>query len=307
MRAAYERDLDLNLLRVFVVVADTGSVTEAARRLYVTQPAVSAALRRLNDALGAPLFVRAGRKLALSARGRALFERARPHLEGLVAATHASAGFDAATAVRTVRIGLSDSSESWLLAPLHRLLAAEAPGFRLVALAVQFRTVGHLLDTGAVDLAVSVADELPSGIVRRPLFHGGFVCLFDPRHLRLGKTPTLARYLAADHVVVSYNGDLRGIVEDLAGHTRRVRVSVPSFASVGALVDGSALVATVPAVVAADIRRTRPHLRTARVPFALAGSTVELLLRAAAVDDPAIGFVAEHLGQIARDAARAIA
>ena len=53
MNASYGRDLDLNLLRVFVVVADSGSVTRAASHLYLTQPAVSAALRRLTTAIGA--------------------------------------------------------------------------------------------------------------------------------------------------------------------------------------------------------------------------------------------------------------
>ena len=61
MHGIYEKDLDLNLLRVFVVVAEAGSVTEAASRLYLTQPAVSAALKRLTSTVGAPLFVRAGR------------------------------------------------------------------------------------------------------------------------------------------------------------------------------------------------------------------------------------------------------
>ena len=54
----FGRDLDLNLLRVFAVVAETGRVTEAAKRLYLTQSAVSAALRRLTTAVGAPLFLR---------------------------------------------------------------------------------------------------------------------------------------------------------------------------------------------------------------------------------------------------------
>jgi hypothetical protein len=55
MPSAYGRDLDLNLLRVFAVVAETGSVTAAASRLYLTQPAVSAAIRRLTAVVGAPL------------------------------------------------------------------------------------------------------------------------------------------------------------------------------------------------------------------------------------------------------------
>src|SRR5687768_11339185 len=123
MSTSYERDLDLNLLRVFVVVAETGSVTGAAGRLYLTQPAVSAALRRLRSAVGTALFVRAGRGLALTARGRRLFASARPHLEALVEAARSPASFDPATSERTVRLGLSDANETWLLPPLLRLLA----------------------------------------------------------------------------------------------------------------------------------------------------------------------------------------
>jgi LysR family transcriptional activator of mexEF-oprN operon len=301
MPGAYERDLDLNLLRVLVVVADTGSVTEAAKRLYVTQPAVSAALRRLRDAIGEPVFVRAGRSLVLSARGRALVERARPHLEGLVAAAQATAPFDPRTAERTVRLGLADSAESWLLPPLVHRLAREAPLLRVVAVAVQFRNVAALLANATVDVAITVADDLPSGVHRHPLYRGRFVCLFDPRHVSLGKKPSRARYLAAEHVVVSYNGDLRGIVEDFYGVERRVRVSVPTFHAAVGLVDGGALVATVPDVVAADARRHRPHLRVASVPFALEGAAVELLQRAAVRDDPAIRFVVSHVERIARE------
>ncbi|MDB4931514.1 MAG: Transcriptional regulator, LysR family protein, partial [Myxococcaceae bacterium] len=76
MNALYERDLDLNLLRVFAVVAAEGSVTRAAARLYLTQPAVSAALRRLATFVGAELFARQGRGLALTARGTALLAAA---------------------------------------------------------------------------------------------------------------------------------------------------------------------------------------------------------------------------------------
>jgi LysR family transcriptional activator of mexEF-oprN operon len=303
MPGAYDRDLDLNLLRVLVVVADTGSVTDAAKRLYVTQPAVSAALRRLREAIGEPLFVRSGRSLALSGRGRALVEQARPHLEGLVAAAQASAPFDPRTAERTVRLGLADSAESWLLPPLVHRLAREAPRLRLVAIAVQFRTIGALLANAGVDVAITVADDLPSSVHRHALYRGRFVCLYDPRHVRLGKKPSRARYLAADHVVVSYNGDLRGIVEDFYGVERGARVSVPTFHAAIGLVDGGPLVATVPDVVAADARVHRPHLRVASVPFALEGAAVELLQRAAVRDDPAIRFLVAQIERVARERA----
>src|SRR5690348_14923726 len=105
MNDNYGRDLDLNLLRVFAVVADSGSVTEAASRLYLTQPAVSAALRRLTGAVGAPLFARRGRGLALTSRGERLRAQAQPHLRALVEAALAPPRFAPATSDRTFRLG----------------------------------------------------------------------------------------------------------------------------------------------------------------------------------------------------------
>lgn len=291
MNRSYEKDLDLNLLRVFVVVAEEKSVTAAASRLYLTQPAVSAALRRLANAVGVPLFVRAGRGLALTARGRRLFATARPHLEALVGAALSPVAFDPKTSERTIRIGLADTAESWLLPGLLGELATEAPRMRVIVRPVQFRTVADALSSGAIDFAVTVADELPADVRRTPLFHGDFVCLFDPRHVRLGASPTIERYLAAEHVIVSYNGDLRGIVEDFFGLARRVRVSVPTFQSIGSIVDGSSLVATIPRMVAHDTIEYRPHLRTAKVPLEFHGTTMDLLWRSAVDDDEAVSFV----------------
>lgn len=300
MHGIYEKNLDLNLLRVFIVVAEAGSVTEAASRLYLTQPAVSAALRRLTTAVGAPLFVRAGRGLALSARGRRLFDSARPHLQALVEAALSPSTFDAKTSERTLRIGLSDANEAWLLPPLLRLLAEEAPRMKLIVRPVQFRTIAEALSTSAVDLAVTVADELPADTRRLTLFTGGFVCLFDPRHARLGKRLTMERYLEHEHVIVSYNRDLRGVVEDMLGVQRRIRVSVPTFHSIGALVEGSALLATVPIMVARELTSVRPNLRTAPLPLTLGSAPMELLWRNTVEDDEAIRFMRDQVVRVVK-------
>lgn len=294
--------LDLNLLRVLVAVADTGSVTAAARRLYLTQSAVSAALKRLTSAVGAPLFARAGRGIALTARGKRLLDACRPHLEALVRAALTPDAADARSAERTVRLGLADAMEAWLLPRLVQTLARDAPGIRLVIVPVQFRTVGEALASGRAELAVTVADELPAGISRRTLFVGDFVCLFDPRHARPGRRLTRASYLAHEHVVVSYNQDVRGIVEDLLGERRKVRVSLSSFHAVGRLVEGSALLGTVPRVLALDLVKERRALRVAELPFELPGSPMELLTRASVEDDPSVRYVRELVVRLAEGA-----
>lgn len=304
MTQVYGRDLDLNLLRVFVVVAETGSVTEAARRLLLTQPAISAALKRLAMAVDVPLFSRSGRNLVLTTRGERLLAAAVPCLETLLHAALTPTTFDPLRSERAIRIGLSDKSEVWLLPPLLRVLADDAPKMKIIGVPVQLRSAGDLLASDRVDLAIAHVRTPPPGIECRPLYRDTLVCLFDPRHVRFGKNATRAQYLAAEHVGVSYDGSLRGLVEQVIGVERRVRVSVASVHSVGPLVDGSALVATLPGVVAQQIREHRPHLRIVPAPFTVSRVPVDLLSRRALADDEAVRFVAERIVAVAKKLAR---
>ena len=150
-----------------------------------------------------------------------------------------------------------------------------------------------------LDAAVTVADELPRAVKRAKLFAGDFVCLFDPSQIKLARRLTEAAYFAEAHVIVSYNGDLRGIVEDLLQKQRRVRCSIASFANLGGVLDGAPLLATVPMMVAQQIRRLRPHLATRALPFSLAGGFVELLWPAAVDDDEACRVLRAHIHAIA--------
>ena len=300
MSVVHARDLDLNLLRVLVAVADTGSVTKAASRLYLTQSAVSAALARLASSLDAPMLARHGRGVVLTSRASRLVTEVRPHLDAMLQASLAPAGFDPRTSERTIRIGLSDFSEEWLLPPLLALLRREAPKMRIVAVPVQFRTVGEALANRRVDMAATVADELPRAITRVPLLRGRMVCVFDPRHTKLGPRPSKQAYLSQEHVIVSYNGDLRGFVEDSFGVERNVRCSVGTFSAIGPVVDGSPLVATLLDVFAAQVVRRRPHLRHAPFPFAKPPSGLDLLWPAALELDDACAFVRAAILDIAR-------
>ncbi|MFO0639806.1 MAG: LysR family transcriptional regulator [Polyangiaceae bacterium] len=305
MNGVYGRDLDLNLLRVFAVVASEGSVTAAAARLYLTQPAVSAALARLTRAVGARLFVRKGRGLELSPRGRKLAEAATPHLTALVEAALSPPSFDPHSSRATARLGMSDAVEAWVVPKLLHALRLEAPRMQLVVTEVQFRTVAEAIASRRIDAAITVADELPKSVRRRPLAQGKFLCLFDPRHARIAPRARAVderTYLAHEHVIVSYNADLRGVVEDALGKTRTVRCSVASFASIGPIIEGSALLATVPAVVAARILLERPELRAVDLPFSPVTGTIDLLWPSALDDEPAARFVRDLAERVVKEA-----
>ena len=301
----YGRDLDLNLLRVFVAVADAGSVTGAAARLYLTQPAVSAALRRLTAAVGAPLWQRRGRGLVLSRRGERMLAEVRPHLQALMTAALAPVRFSAEDSAHVARVGLADSAEGWVLPALLRALARRAPRMTVVAVPVQFRSVVEALTTGKVEVALSVVDEVPATVHRERALVGEFVCVHDARQLRLPARLTEEAYFAHEHVIVSYNADLRGIVEDVTGRARKVRCALAGFGALGEVLDGSRLLATVPARVAQQLRATRPHLRATALPFALAPTPLSLLWPAAVHGDEACAFVRQVLREVTAQAGRA--
>ena len=300
MNAVHERDLDLNLLPVLLAVSDTGSVTAAAQKLYVTQSAVSAALKRLESALDVALIARHGRGVVLTERGTRLVAEIRPHLDAMLQAALTPRVFDPRTSDRIVRLGLSDAGEEWLLPPLLQQLTVSAPRLRLICTPIQFRTLPDALATRRVDVAVTVADELSPSVLRKTLLRPRFVCLFDPRFVRLGARPTERAYLSQKHVLVSYNGDLRGIIEDYFGRDRDVCCSVGTFSGIGAIVDGSRLVATVPDFVARATRRQRPHLQVAPLPFRLNEGSVELIWPEATDTDDACKHVREAIVGVAK-------
>ena len=308
MHGVYERDLNLNLLRVFAVVAEEGSTTRAAARLYLTQPAVSAAIKRLTSFVGIELFARQGRGIVLTSRGRELLTVARAHLAPLVAAVTAAPTFDPTSSTATVRIGISDGISALLLPIFWRLLRKEAPRMTLIVSQTQFRNVEDALLSGKIDTAVAVAEEMSHSILRQPLEFGDegpqqFVCLYDSRFGKFPRRVSEKEYFSREHVIVSYVGDLRGVVEDYAGRSRNVRVSVPTFGLVGGVVEGSPLLATVPGRSAPPILRAFPRLRATALPFAVELSSMDLLWSRATDEDELARFVRSLLGRAAKSIA----
>ena len=298
MREIYGNELDLNLLRVLVAVADTGAVTKAADKLYLTQPAVSAALRRLQEAVGAPLFAKQGRGIVLNARGARLVSAARQHLTALIAAASESRhGVDLHASDRTFKIGASDFLESYMVPALLKALEREAPHMRIIVQPVNFRTLNESLLSRTLDMAVTAADPTPRSIKRRKVFATDRVVLCDPRHIKLKRFSERA-YFQQKHVIVSYNGDLRGYVEDYYKKTRDIRCSLHSFESVGPVIEGSNLVASIPRTTAVQIVKRHPKLAMREFDMNPGFGSISLLWLEANDDDPAAAFMREQIAKV---------
>src|SRR5688572_7214556 len=147
-------DIDLNLLRAFDAVLRERSVTAAAARLDLTQPAVSNALARLRAIFEDPLFVRTPKGMDPTPFARELGEPVRQALALLESALAHGPGFDPATSSRSFRFYMSDLGQIEFLPPLVERVHGDAPGVRLEAVALEVDDIGDALATGALDVAI---------------------------------------------------------------------------------------------------------------------------------------------------------
>ncbi|MEV3860274.1 LysR family transcriptional regulator [Streptomyces sp. NPDC050095] len=224
--------LDLNLLVSLDVLLEEQSVRGAARRLHLSEPAMSRTLGRIRKALGDPVLVRAGRQMvptpyALSVRAEvgAVVERAR----ALFAARGEE---DLRSVTRTFTVHGQDSLAALLGPPLLKRALAEAPGIR-----IRFLGESHLdapvLREGTADLEVGVIDSAAPEVRVESLYVDRMLGVVRAGHPLLEGKLTARRFAeAAEHLTVSRRGRLRGPVDEALaelGLRRRVVGSVGSF------------------------------------------------------------------------------
>ncbi|OLS62841.1 LysR family transcriptional regulator [Pseudomonas putida] len=279
------RRVDLNLLIVFETLMHERSVTRAAEKLFLGQPAISAALSRLRTLFDDPLFVRTGRSMEPSARATEIFALLSPALDSISTAVSRAADFDPATSTSVFRIGLSDDAEFALLPLLLKRVRAEAPGVVLVVRRVNYLLMPGLLASGEISVGVSYTDDLPANAKRKVLRRS------KPKLLRADSVPgslSLDDFCKRPHALVSFAGDLSGFIdEELAklGRERHVVLAVPQFNGLGSLLTGTDIVATVPDYTA-DILTAAGGLRAEELPLETRTFELHMAWRGAQDNDP---------------------
>jgi DNA-binding transcriptional LysR family regulator len=273
MRLEHVSRTDLNLLTALQALLDEGSVTAAARRLGLTQSAVSRALARLRGVFDDDLFVRSGRGVVAT---RLALELAGPLRKSLadVEALIAQRGlFDPQSARRGFRVAAIDYPQVAVLGPLVRRLTRAAPGIDLEVRQPSAANDAEL-ETGALDLLLAPRHPSGAGIVWSPLYQDHYVCLLaaDNPCRRL----TLERYARMPHVLVAPRQRPGGVVDEVLarrGLRRRVAVQVPTFLLVPHILVGTPYVATVPTRIARRLCQGHP-LRMTPPPIAIPGFTI---------------------------------
>ncbi|MDQ7987171.1 LysR family transcriptional regulator [Pseudomonas sp. G34] len=280
------RRLDLNLLIVFETLMHERSVTRAAEKLFLGQPAISAALSRLRNLFDDPLFVRTGRSMEPTARAQEIFALLSPALDSISTAVSRASEFDPATSTAVFRVGLSDDVEFALLPALLRRLRSEAPNVVLVVRRANYLLMPNLLASGEISVGVSYTEELPANAKRKTLRRS------KPKLLRADSIPGklgLDEYCARPHAMVSFAGDLNGFIDDQLARferTRKVVLAVPQFNGLGTLLAGTDLIAVVPDYTAAALTAAG-GLRAEDLPFESDSFEMSMAWRGAQDNDPA--------------------
>ncbi|WP_341958268.1 LysR family transcriptional regulator [Pseudomonas sp. RC10] len=294
------RHINLNLLLIFEALMKARSVSLAAERMYLGQPAVSSALGRLRLLFNDPLFQRSGRFMEPTPRAQEIALLLGPALESIAMAVKRPEAFDAATSDRVFRIGLNDDVEFALLPSMLKRIRAEAPGVSLVVRRASYLQMPRLLASGEVTVGVGFTTELPANAKRRTLLSTRIVLL---RGDDVPGDLSLDDFCQRPHALVSFGGGTVGFVDEalrLIGRQRRVVLAVPHFNSLGALLEDTDLVAAVPEY-AADVLTASGRLRSQPLPVQLADFPLHMVWTTAKDNDESERWLRSRIGLFLSD------
>lgn len=289
------RSFDLNLLLAFDALVEERSVTRAAARLKIGQPAMSHALGNLRLLLGDEVLVRAGQSMQPTLRAEALAARVRDVLTQTQDVLFERNRFDPATSAREFRVGFSNELELLLLPQLVARLREAAPGVRLLAKGGSRQALRTLLDEGGADLAVGCLDEAPTWQRSTPLYEETHLCCFNPHLVALQAPLGLDDYTAYPHALMSLKDSLAGCLEDAlarAGARLNTIAAAPHLVALLAMVAAAPLLATLPARI---IQAYAPvfGLAVSPVPLELGTFPVFLLRHARTDRDAGTAWLAD--------------
>jgi DNA-binding transcriptional LysR family regulator len=276
MRTVHLRNLDLNLLVPLRALLEERHVTAAAKRSFLSQPAMSRVLERLREMFEDPLLVRTGRTYERTIRADGILgelETILPRLEAMVRGGE----FDPAQSDERFRVALTDNASTILLPSLVAHVREAAPHVKLEVTA--WRTQAYEdVAAGRIHTALS-AEGVPLALQSEIVFSLDFVCLVGSAQRMRTRRFTLKQYLQLPHALIETLAGQQTLVDrPLAqlGLQRPVVLSIPFFVPAIYAIAHSDLVLTVPRKLAkitaglAGIRVVEPPHELKAFPYFMA-------------------------------------
>ena len=292
---------DLNLLPIFAALMEERSVTRAAERLGMTQPALSNALSRLRTTLQDPLFVR--ERYGIQPTPIAL-ELAPVIAEALAKLDDAVLGqqdFEPAKAERLLTIAPNGYVEFVLAPAIVAKLRLDAPGVKLRLVPYGNDLVETGVISGTTSLVLGRIVDPPDNLVVQHLMDEGFACIVRSNHPEIGDEITRDQFERLKHVNVEPPGRMRaGLFQALARQNlkREVVISAANFFVVAEMVAVTDYCATLPSLICRRLA-SDPRLKVLPSPVDLGAFPVEMAWHVRYRNDPAHRWLRSLIGEVA--------
>jgi len=294
------RSLDIGMLRTFDALMRERSVSRAAGRLFLSQPAVSASLNRLRESFGDPLFTRTAHGVEPTARAHALAPQVRSVLDGIAHLLEADQDFDPARSSRVFRVAGSDHPSRRILPALGAALAACGSQVRVVWEPPGTWSLADRLQRGDLDLAVVGRIRMPTDLESATLYEDHYVHVVRKGHPSAGEPLTLDTFCAIPQIFLGYGTSVFDDMIDEAlareGRQRLCQFAVTSFGQIFhqlAQTDCAAVLGSRVAATQAGQLCVRP------LPFAFPTYRSLLCWDARAAADPGIRWLKQQILELA--------
>ncbi|WP_158615308.1 LysR family transcriptional regulator [Acidipila sp. EB88] len=210
MSTVHLRGIDLNLLVPLHALLEERNVTRAAKRIHLTQSAMSRALERLREALRDDLLVRSGGQYELTPRAEDLLQELALLVPRLEQFWRGDAFFPETTSGR-MRLAMTDYAAAVVLPHLIAACARQAPGLAIEVVPWHERSYEDL-GAAKVDLVFSPL-AVPQGYCIETLFQERFVCLSGKRLVATTKSLSLARFMHCRHISVETEPNQQNLID----------------------------------------------------------------------------------------------
>lgn len=294
--------LDANLLVALDALLQEANVTSAAKRLGVTQSAMSQTLGRLRRQFDDPILVKVGRHMEPTPFGQRIRVRLRGALAELEAVVSDRPHFDPSTASIRFVIACVDYLATVFVPPLQTVIAERAPSVRLAVHSLDESSIVSRMGEGVVDLYIGVSGLTEGALKTDALYDEELCVVLDPAHPQADGL-TVEAYAALPHVHVSPRREPGSIVDRAlaaAGQERHVAIEVPYFSLVPMLLSGTDRVATVPGTVAKSFAQAH-GLVVLPPPLTLPTFGICMAWHPAFDGDPALRWLRDVVGRVAKE------
>lgn len=289
--------MDLNLLLIFDAVYAERSISKAAVRLNLSQPAVSNALGRLRETIGDQLFFREGNSMLPTTRAKSLRDPIRQALDLIERGFRTDQAFDFAQSNRRFVIAVGDYGEAVIIPRIIDWITEAAPGIHIHVRSAPSAQLKQELREGNVDFAMDYFTLEEPGFHNKCVLTDNLVSLSRVGHPGIGEQLSLATYLALSHVVIEPRHEMLPMI-DLAlakrGLKRNIVLTVPHFLSMPVLVQSSNLICTLPRRMA-FLYSDHFRLRSYELPLKTPNFPAYLIWHESVASDPGHIWLRNHL------------